>query len=268
MDLTQKPYLGAQINWGHSLAEDMIGCWIMNEGSGAIIRDHAIGNDMDTVNLTPDWVPGGISCPTNYESFYRNSNIVDDRFAWGTGPFTFATRLKVVNNANYQYLLSLRSVDPGFALYPSGGTYFPYVYDGGVNGFTSITISYGETSSLVISRESTGASKCHGYKNGILGESITYSSSIAGALSQIVIGNSNPTASDYECAGVIYYIYLWDRALTADEALWLHYEPYAIFEPEMPVWMYYTEAAGGADDLLLLRGNLRGNLQELSGGLV
>ena len=42
--------------------------------------------------------------------------------------------------------------------------------------------------------------------------------------------------------------------------------PYLMFGRSSRAKYFYV-AAGGADDLLLLRGNLRGNFHELSGGL-
>ena len=38
---SQKPMLGAQINWVHPLAQGLVSCWLMNEGSGNKIFDYS-----------------------------------------------------------------------------------------------------------------------------------------------------------------------------------------------------------------------------------
>lgn len=37
---TNKPPSGSQINWSNPLSDRLEGCWLMNERSGAIVRDH------------------------------------------------------------------------------------------------------------------------------------------------------------------------------------------------------------------------------------
>lgn len=40
----QKPSSGSQINWGHPLAQGLVGCWLMNEGAGKTVNDLARKN--------------------------------------------------------------------------------------------------------------------------------------------------------------------------------------------------------------------------------
>ena len=35
---TSKPPLGSQIDWGHPLSKGLVGCWLFNEGGGAIVN--------------------------------------------------------------------------------------------------------------------------------------------------------------------------------------------------------------------------------------
>src|SRR3990172_6713988 len=41
---TSKPTLGSQINWGHPLAQGLVGCWLMNEGCGG--KSYNLVNDL------------------------------------------------------------------------------------------------------------------------------------------------------------------------------------------------------------------------------
>ena len=64
--------------------------------------------------------------------------------------------------------------------------------------------------------------------------------------------------------GHIIYVYIFDRILSAYEFAWFNNNPYAMFRPLLPLEII----GAAAKNLLLLKGNLRGNLQELSGGLM
>ena len=61
----QKPPLGTELDHGHQLARGLVGCWIMNEGCGNVIRDlSGAGNHASLVNFsfppttTSGWHPG------------------------------------------------------------------------------------------------------------------------------------------------------------------------------------------------------------------
>jgi hypothetical protein len=55
-----KPLPGTPLQWGHPLSYGLVGCWLMNEGSGSVVTNLAKGiienGDLGTVN----WVPGGL----------------------------------------------------------------------------------------------------------------------------------------------------------------------------------------------------------------
>ena len=44
-----KPPVGSQINWGHPLAQGLVGCWLMNEGGGKRLQD-LYSNSLSTMN--------------------------------------------------------------------------------------------------------------------------------------------------------------------------------------------------------------------------
>jgi len=40
-----KPLPGAEIDWGHPLAQGLVGCWLMNEGAGVSVADYSAGGN-------------------------------------------------------------------------------------------------------------------------------------------------------------------------------------------------------------------------------
>lgn len=39
-----KPPVGSQVNWGHPLTQGLVGCWLMNEGGGLILKNIALNS--------------------------------------------------------------------------------------------------------------------------------------------------------------------------------------------------------------------------------
>lgn len=54
----QKPPLGVQINWAHPISRGLVGCWLMNEGSGNKIYDLSNNNNNGTFYGNTSWIPG------------------------------------------------------------------------------------------------------------------------------------------------------------------------------------------------------------------
>ena len=62
---TLKPPLGARLIPGHPLANGLVGCWLMNEGSGNKVYDLSGNGNSGTLTNGPEWkanyIKGGIS---------------------------------------------------------------------------------------------------------------------------------------------------------------------------------------------------------------
>ena len=56
----QKPYRGIQLNRQHPLARGLVGCWLVNEGTGDKVFDYSgNGNNGILTNMDEaDWVSG------------------------------------------------------------------------------------------------------------------------------------------------------------------------------------------------------------------
>lgn len=59
MGLIQKPPIGIQLNRSHTLANGLVGCWVMNEMTGSVVFDLS-NNDSDGTNIGTAWVPDGL----------------------------------------------------------------------------------------------------------------------------------------------------------------------------------------------------------------
>jgi len=53
-----KPGLGAELDFGHPLAQGLVGCWLMNEGSGNKVNDLSGYANHGTLVNGPTWVAG------------------------------------------------------------------------------------------------------------------------------------------------------------------------------------------------------------------
>ena len=51
----QKPLLGRRLNHSHSLTKGLIGCWVMNEGSGSV--QNLLSKQMTSFS-GPNWITG------------------------------------------------------------------------------------------------------------------------------------------------------------------------------------------------------------------
>ena len=96
----QKPILGRQIDWSHSLSDGLVGLWLMNEGSGNTVADLS-GNGLLQTLSGPEWVaskygPGVsyISGNSDY-SAVAHSSLIDFEY---TDAFTIVVFGKSNNN--------------------------------------------------------------------------------------------------------------------------------------------------------------------------
>lgn len=57
----QKPMLGRQVDWSHPLAKDLVGLWLMNEGTGVAVADLSGNGHVGTLTGTaPAWTAGSL----------------------------------------------------------------------------------------------------------------------------------------------------------------------------------------------------------------
>ena len=243
--LHQKPLLGRQINWAHPLATGLVGCWVMNERTGGIIYDLS-GNDQ-IGTLTSAWsrIAEGISKP----------NTTNQTISCVTKEVMNINNLTVACRARPDTSLSSVApicgrADSGFGLDPGDSGWILLIRQISSTDRIVLNIGDGTGVSSDFSRD-TGIitnDKFHSfcaYKDSTGNTNIVFDgielTSVATGLGDISIadrtfkiGNDDNGADPY--AGDIEYIYVWNRPLSADEAKWIHREPYIMFQQNRVRW--------------------------------
>jgi hypothetical protein len=231
-----KPRLGSRIDWGHRLAQGLVGCWLMNEGGGTKIYDisnnggnsssihdfafapakygsglhYGAGASNQEVEFSNDYKPlDGCAAftikllckPTtaiasDYGLFYTDIHATNEPIAWWIDNGS-PDRIGVVVTASG----GTTDVDYGSATITAGIWYdFALTWDG-----TTVRL-------YIDGVEDTGFD----------GSGATGTLDASG--SQYHIGNDTNLSRDF--IGTFDHCYIWSRALTASEITQLYINPF------------------------------------------
>ncbi len=249
--LHQKPLLGRQINWAHPLAKGFEFGWLLNEGSGDQIYDVITRLIADKNGTWSQWVPGGLDFPGGADRF----------FDLGTDP-----RLDIFGpNQDFSIVFKVRPASQGSTdgLFASGSS--------SANGIAIVRVldswdhfrffSRGNTETINSSDDSLVGPldlslvlSCHRtsqgiwYKNGVQsGTPTTISDTASGNWNRgndtYKIGTDRSEVNTWD--GILYYLYIYSRALTALDSLMIHRNPNAMFQQNR-ARMFSIPAAGAA----------------------
>ena len=241
----QKPFLGQQINWAHPLARGLVGCWIMNEGSGDKLFDLSGNANHGIFVNDPAWAFDGIDLDGGD----------DDINCGNKASIRLVDPLSVFAIVNLDALAESDAYDPVVCRYNSAiakrvwwfgthdgkgwGVYLSV--DGtnhsGVAGTSNVFPSTGEK--LMAGLTFDGAT-CYMYENGKEIHNFIYNNSLHSCDEIFQIGGYNGGNMD----GKVYATYAYKRVLTPTEISWLHREPYAMFE-QPRLWHIYGAALSG-----------------------
>lgn len=239
--LGRKPLLGQRINWAHLLARGLVGCWIMNEGSGNKVYDLSGNGNHGTFVNTPEWVPSKDGIGINFVG--TDSDYVSipnfDPSNQGTVAFWIVpsvldgVRRRLTGGHNAYEItieISRRLENQLFN-----------------NTFGTETITNLEVDKLyhgVFTYDSfTDVSRS--YVNGILEIDVLEAMSDPGGPFELRIGHRTGASGGYY-DGVFLSMMIYNRVLTSSEVLDLYINPYAMFERRSPV-SYFIPLAAGAD---------------------
>ena len=233
---TQKPALGAQINWSHPLSRGIVGCWLMNEGSGDKIYDLSGNNRVLVASGSPYWLPLtqglGIYCDDND---YYSINALPL-----TTALTFIWRGRCVTTSSYSCLF-VGQKDPtafnaSFGFTEQNNSIYAILGTSTGTTISSAFAVYNVYSTLAMTWD--GAT-LRGYLNGIYATTNSRAGTLKSypfSLGHVWYDRSRQVHTEYA--------YVYNRALSSQEIQQLYLSPYAMFE-RRPVWMDYVEAAGG-----------------------
>lgn len=242
---TNQPPVGAQIDFGHPLAEGLTFYAPFNAGAGiqkALLPAGLPGNSVGTVP-SANWIttPGGKS--QNFNGFW---SVWFERGSWVEPPNAVSAVTRIRRTGTSSAPLDKTYNNSGsapFASYaiewnPGGAgqdTFRADVATGGTLN-TGSTVSLG--SGFTLNQTTIGMSYISGslkaYANGInkatdsFSGSISYDTSTTG---RFIVSGSSSASAGTPWNGQIYYTAVWNRVLTPSEMEWIHIEPYAMLIP-------------------------------------
>ena len=234
-----KPPPGIQIK-KHPLARGLVAGWLMNERSGATIYDISGYGNAGSFAGDPQWVAGKYGSALDFDG---NDHVGVGPGVLPSGPKTLVMSAQAPVSSDTRDKAMYRGYD-GTAywwLYYNDGTHYRAYY-AGAGGYSvtyTVDIRDGKHHQIVFTYDGTTAKLYH---DGI------YRSSDTG-------NDHGPITSDESISpnlpgqdawkGLIDYVFIYNRALTASEIAWLYREPFAMFEcPTSIALLSYAEAAG------------------------
>lgn len=245
----QKPFKGMQINKSHPLARGLVGCWVMNEGTGNKIFDMS-GNENSGTNYGTDWVDNGlkfVAGDSDYVVLSNNPNITNDLtihvsieptdFIANNTPHIFCSYGPFPSYPGWGLVLS----DPSSGI---GTTKNQFAFfDTNAWRLSSTGLIYADNKYILSAVHTSTATKL--YFNGNL-NTTTGSGAISSYSGKQRIGSRTYNAGwDYYYRGKIFYVMVYARALSSEEIAWLYREPYAMFQSEIEPSLLYFEAPTG-----------------------
>lgn len=238
----QKPPLGSQLDRSHPLARDLVGYWLLNEGSGNKAND-LTGNGNTGTITGAGWGASdrGPALSMDGTSDYVTVNIAIPENA----SFTFLCRVNPSTLKDYNYFFDL-TTGTGFYTGPAISDNFRFAYLNTAAGsefrtFTKPTewaANVWADIVLTVSCSGTNVS-CQLYYNGTLRQTLTdpsgFGADTLGALS---------VNSAYAFVGIYDTAAWYNRALTAAEVAQLYREPFCLIaRPRIELWTAVTEEA-------------------------
>jgi hypothetical protein len=230
-----------QINWGHPIANKLVGAWVFNEGAGRSVQDLAYKQGVSTWN-SATWGASamGIGLALNGSQdvlISRRGAYVPTTTSRASvfclvSPTSFTTAsglvcLGQVTDSNWNQTLCLNVTTGAVGYSINGGL------ADGFSTFSSFTTTLNALNAVAyVERSATDRTfLCNGrleVNTTNLGGGTT-----TGGLA-IGRGYKNSTAQANGLVGQIGCVYIWDRALSNTELLMLNAAPYALLLAQRP----------------------------------
>jgi hypothetical protein len=266
MSFHQKPFLGQGVNWSHSITQGLVGAWVLNEGSGDIVHDLSNhGGDgvisefyWDDYGLARDALANQqIVLPTTWD-------VLD-----GVTALSVATRMKcysITADRGIFYADNHQTSDPLSFWFDNGSPDTIGLYTNTSLGAAGTFLA----SSTVVANRWYSVALTWGqglwrvYLDGIA-EGGDFPADNGGTLDAsggaYTWGNEYNGGANIDFQGAMEYGYVWNRELTPQEVVQLHFSPYEMFEQEEP-WKYPT----AGDFKSLGRGSRRAQVSDFGDG--
>jgi hypothetical protein len=242
--MNMKPPLGTQIRSGHLLTNGLVDYWLLNEGSGVIVRD--VSSNKKTGTITGNGV-SWVSGPFGNALYFAGS---DDYIALGnaeniigTNDFTISAWFNVTKDASHRVIYAKGATTAGILLYKTNTNGLACYADSGSLSMTVLTANWTDAvwHHLVAVRNGSVA---YLYLDGLQAatDSDVSGCNIDDTTAWSIGGSSGGTANDY--LGYIDSVVRWSRALSANEVRQLYMSPFSVFRSgQIDLWAAATSPA-------------------------
>ena len=230
-----KPNLGHSINWGHPLAKGLVGHWLMNEGTGNVVQDLSGNDHTGTLVNNAIWGAGtkygmGVICndATNRRITVPHSTALDM-----VGEYTIIVGLNTQDSGTGGFIGKRN----GAAVWWGWGTFLgKLIFWTNTNSYpVSTATGYNDGLDHIVAFTRRGTTGIF-YQDGRFLESKTVDGADLSNTASLEIGLM--VSDSYVLDGTIYFVYLFNRALSASEVAALSAKPFGMFRPTFSVWWY------------------------------
>lgn len=236
---TEKPPLGAQINWNHPLAQGLRICHLFAEGGGQPMN--RVNNRIATRTNGPTWAPHGMRFAHGSDQSLVVGNVPEAQI---TGSLTIVAYFRSFDEGTGQTIVSKDNNAGGraytldfdtqadrqirFYINGGGGGTSDPILNSGNAGFDLVNNRWYQ----VVATFKPG-SFIRLYIDGKLWASGTANySNIPAATANLRYGRRDYSGAEAPMEGEISYVYLYNRPFTSAEVKQLYVSPYSIFVPQ------------------------------------
>jgi len=214
-----KPIRGARIDVTNPLARGLVGCWLMNEGTGSIIAD--LSGKVDAGTITNGvWTAEGVNLESGTDGIINIGTAIDfqtaDDFSFFVVGITRANWNHLIGHrdgATYQYQFRVRDLTQYLSLLVGSGSIDSTLSaTAGVKNYMGLSRGSGVSTTFFLNGDTQTIGSAGTITNQSLDASIGNELSLGQVITSVSIA------------------YAWDRALSDNELQQIYVDPYQIFD--------------------------------------
>lgn len=237
MKYLNKPILGTQLNWSHSLNKGLVGFWLFNEGHGNKVNDLSMNNNTgictgmaDPPTIVSGWNPGRTGTTLAFDGVNNyveiNNMIVENKLT-----FSGWINLNKITGTQMIYMDRKQSPDRGLQIYANNASLTFLITDVTTTKSTTISgiLTTGGWHHIAWTIDLTNDVGRVYYDGVQLGADINYATITEFYNVEKVYIGKHLWSGTYWLDGKIDEVRIYNRALSASEIQQLYAEPYCMF---------------------------------------
>lgn len=242
----EKPPIGSQLNFGHPLSQGLVGCWLMNEGGGRIVKD--LINISDGLLTSVIWKSNSLSFngTTSLVNCGSRPKLDNLQISGGSRGMTASAIIFAISagEGNLGRIMGKDNTtvfNSGFWVFRVGASgALRFAKSSSTDGLQDIGRT-ANINSILFSRwhhvlvtwnGSMSSTSIHIYVDS---KEVSYSAAVEGSSAisdsslNFIIGNREDAGVTFN--GQISNVMLWNRALSPSEVMALYEAPYQMIQP-------------------------------------